>query len=655
MKALLRRAWVCAGLLLLSSAVPAHPAPAASELEQLFDTAAQYRSGQSMQPLRRIEQAIRQSAADSALRKQIELGLIRLLDPASTLEAKEFACQQLAIVGSEASLPGLAGLLRDESTAALACRALSTHPSPKATEILREGLVLLRGPARVQAANILGDRQDSAAVKLLIQLAADTDLATAQAAVLALGKIADPPARDAMVNLRKQPKPELAGAVTEASMNAAEKLATSGDAAAARAIYAELVDASNPANVRRGAFEALLQLDEDAGLQRILTVLRGSDELLKPVAISSMRSLRSESASEEFVRALPELPAQEQIWVLEVLAGRPGTAVRSAIAQSLLSPDAGVRLGAIAAASKSADPSWLPNFVAALGRATNSQERAAVEKALILLPGGPDSDRRIAEQLGQTSGKVKASLMLVLARREAHSAVPGIVEQVGDPELAQTAFAALAALASAEHVPLLLDSLVHLQVPAVRSDAENAVTQALGKIKDPARRADLVCPELSKAPDLEARCSLLRLLPFVADPKALAVLDVARHSSQAQVRDTAIRALTDWPDAQAWESLVAVCKEADTQAHRVLAMNALVRLADDANSNPDARLIERYRLLVQLARTDEDRRLILSALSGAAHPEALALAKSQLANPGVHAEAAVAVERITAALEPKRP
>ena len=266
----------------------AQAADTPNELSQLIRSAASYQTGQSMQPLRRIEQLIRQSATDAPLRGTIEMGLGELLTGESTQEAKQFACQHLSTIGTERTLPAITSLLNSESTASLACQTLVNHPAPQATAALRDALKTAPARVRPEIISALGDRQDGSSVSLLTKLAKDPDRTLARAAILAMGKIADGPARDTIAELRKQPPADLRSAVNEASMRAAEKLASSGEAREAVLIYDALAAPGQPENVRRGAFEALLNLDPDAGEERVLKTLHG-----KPLNVVSKTSLVS--------------------------------------------------------------------------------------------------------------------------------------------------------------------------------------------------------------------------------------------------------------------------------------------------------------------------------------------------------------------------
>lgn len=635
-------------------------------ISQLIDTAARYESGQSMAALRQIEDLARQSLNDDRLRLELEAGLVRLLTSEATVEARQFACQHLATIGTEASLPALENLLKNESSASLAAQALSAHPSPKAGDVLREALPQLRGPTLIQVIGTLGDRQDATSVDALAQLAKSPESGVATAAILAMGKIANPPARAVIAEWRRhlnhpagadtRPIPEeQRRAIYEASMLAAERLVAAQDPGAAVPIYEELISPAHPDNVRRGAFEALLQLDDDGGERRILETLRGSDALLKPVAISGMRALRSPAASEKFAAALPTLPAEEQVWLVEVLAGRRDEAARAAVEASLFSTNAPVRHAAIQALGASADATTVRLFSKALAASPNSGERTRIERALITLPRESEIDAALIDELGRSVASVQASWIRVLARRDIREAFPEILRAADHPATASEAFEALGSLATPEEIPVLLGSLVQLRVPDARSDAEAAVVQALMKTDNLSRRTEPVLAALGKAADRETRSSLLRLLPSCASGDALDALNAARKDPDPQVRDTAIRSLFEWPDAQAWDALMDVRQRAEQANYRALAFNALVRIAETGNATPDAKLFERYRTLLDASQSDEDRRLVLGALSGAAHPVALELAIPLISDAGVKAEAELAVKRIAGSIKQTHP
>lgn len=145
------------------------------------------------------------------------------------------------------------------------------------------------------------------------------------------------------------------------------------------------------------------------------------------------------------------------------------------------------------------------------------------------------------------------------------------------------------------------------------------------------------------------------MLPRCGDAQALALLKSAQADPDPRVRDTAVRALAEWPDASAWEPLVGVYRRGATEAIHGLALRGLVRLAGEENAHPNAMLFDRYRQLLDGAHTDADLRLILGALGGVADPKALPLVLPLLANAGVRPEAEVAVRKIAESIKAKHP
>ena len=553
------------------------PSATPAEIAKIVRDAATYEPGQSREPFRRLEGWVGQSVSDADTRKVLEAGLVELLAPSSTFEARRFACKQLGIMGSKAALPALARLLKSDETAGIACLALTTYPPGKADEALRDALPSAPSSARIQIINTLGDRRDSEAAKPLAQLAGGTDRSVAEAAIASLGKIGDEAAWQAIASLRKAAAPDLGPALTEASVRCAAGLAASGNHKTAIAAYQELLVPSQPAYIRRASLEALLRLDKDRGEERILQAIRGSDSALKPVAIAAVRSLKSKQASERFAAELPRLQPQEQVWMIDSLAARSDPAARAAIEKSLSAPDANVRRAAIVALGRVGEVSSVALFARALANSDDPEERRAIESALIVLSGGAPVDKAILSELKKGSSNTRVGLIAVLARRQGPAANAVLFEETGnpDPAVAQAAFRALGKTARGNDLPAVLRKLVDVRDAAVRAEAESAAAQTLGKVDDAALRSAAVIDAIQRPQTADSIISLLPLLPRCGDAPALTMLKAAQSDHDARVRDAAVRALADWPDASAWDALVGIYRQGSTEALRGLALRGL--------------------------------------------------------------------------------
>ncbi|NQT54173.1 hypothetical protein HQ576_19105, partial [bacterium] len=130
---LLAAAWVCAALVL--------PAVGAAAEDDPFKAVAGYQVGQSRKPLVAVEDIVRAAMADAAKRAAVERKLLALLaSKDATLHCKGFACRQLGLVGSAASVPALAAHLTedDQQLGFMARFALEQIPDPAALGALRK-------------------------------------------------------------------------------------------------------------------------------------------------------------------------------------------------------------------------------------------------------------------------------------------------------------------------------------------------------------------------------------------------------------------------------------------------------------------------------------------------------------------------------------
>lgn len=634
-------------------------AAGAANPDDIATRAARYESGGDIGPILQVERMLGESIGHPARRTQAEAALIRMLAPDATFEARRFACERLAVFGSDAALPAIAALLKDEPTIGLACIALGGLPSDRATALLIDALPAAGPDGRLQIISALGRRGEAAAVPALAALARDADAGLARAAIAALGRIPAQPARDALADLRTSSRGETGPDLAAATLDSAGRLAEHGDAAAAAAIYSETLQTAPCPHIRRGAYEALLHLDADGGMARIQSTLLASprDALLVPVAIAHVARMNNPDASKMFAAAVTNLPPAEQAWMIESLAVRSDADARAAIRAQVASAHSEVRLASIAAVGRLEDGSAVPLLAARLAGGSDAEDKRAADLALTGLRGGAATDQAILDAMVQARGEARVALIGVLARRGAGTAAPALLAEAdgADPAAARAAYQAMAKIGGTEHIPALMDRLVAMKDEALRADAETAAGRALARLPDAAARSRILLDALAATPGPEARGSLLRLLSVAGDAAALAAVRSAMADGDARVRDAAVRALSGWSDASAWDAVEAVYRNPESAAHRALAYRGLVRMAGGTGTSPDAAMMERYRMLAGEARSDDERKLLLGALAGVTHPDAMALALPMLDNPGVRAEAILALRRIISTVKPTHP
>jgi HEAT repeat protein len=229
-------------------------------LDQAFEALKSFDWGQDISVLAAIDEAVVATHGDAAARKDLEDRLIAMLTVEMPLDAKQFVCRKLRVIGTSASVPALAGLLSDPQLSHMARYALERIPTAEAASALRDSLPKLAGPLKVGVISSLGSRKDAASVPALSELLGDGDLTVARAAACALGVIRTPEAAQALA--RTEAADEVKSAVTDASLACAESFLSAGNKGQALAIYKTLIAGEPPKHVKLAATRGILACAE---------------------------------------------------------------------------------------------------------------------------------------------------------------------------------------------------------------------------------------------------------------------------------------------------------------------------------------------------------------------------------------------------------
>lgn len=597
-----------------------------------------------------VSPTLAQDARTSA--KERTDALLAVLNSNAPRKEKHDACRHLAVIGDPRSVPVLAGMLGDAKLSHMARYALETIGDPSVDVALRAAMGTLKGRLRVGVINSIGMRRDVKAVDALTRLLllTGTDADDAAAAAAALGQIATPQAVRALGEFRKIAPAPLRAVAADASLAAAERLVAQGRGKDALGIYEELQAGTWPAHVRLGAFAGSLAADTEKGPARLIQAITGKDATLRAVAIARIDSLKGPNVTRRFAAELPKLPPETQVLLIGVLARRGDPSARPAVIKAASHADAKVRTAALQAIGALGDAGSVELLIGvAAGGRTDPEKRAALASLRALK--GPGVDAAIIRRLGPADPVARAGLIDVLVVRKTVAAVPALIAQAktGSPEVRAAAFKALGKLATPKDLPALLGLLVALKDDAARSEAQRAAIIVARQIPDASARADAALAALKSATATPARCSLLRVLGGIGNAKALAAVGSAFKDSQADVRETAVRALADWPEPNALETLLTIFRTTDNRTHRVLALRGAVRLLEVGGS-PVARRLRTYTELLRTAKRVEDERLVLAGLANVAEPAALAAIEPFLSQADVRGEAELAYLKVARAI-----
>jgi len=575
--------------------------------------------------------------------RQEEARLIQTLRGGGDWAAKDKACRRLQVIGSKTCIPALASLLTDEKLSHIACCALEPMPFPEAARVLREALGKTSGMTKVGVITSLGYRRDKQAVPQLARLLRDTNVDVARAAAAALGRTGTPEAAGALKTFRARAPGPLLSVAAEASLTAAEQLIAQGKKDDAAEMYEELLRPKWPVHARLGAFGGILKARPGEAVSRVIKAVAGKDPALRSVAIANISALGAPGAAERFAAELPKLAADVQAMLIGALArtGDPGVLPAIVSAASSRHPD--VRVAAAKGLGKVGDASTVAVLCKMVAEGRSDAEKQAAAKSLQSLRGD-GVDAALVRGMGAASSSARQALINALVVRDAKSAVPALFEQASGRDKATrvAAFKAIGWLAGAQDLPRLLRALATLVGDDGRKEAELAAVRVSRKITDDTMRGDAALRAFRSATSAAAKHSLLRVLAGIGDVKALAVVKTAMKDRDPGVRDAAVRAMADWPDPRAVDTLLDVFKTAQSEIHRVLALRGCVRLLG-MGGRPAEETVAAYRGLLKLARRTDEKKLVLGGLGKVPSAAARAVVEPMLADATVRAEAEAAL------------
>jgi uncharacterized protein len=608
---------------LLAGPAASLAAPLPASISDSVQAAKAYDYGMPRQPLRTLEQFAPRAAGDPEQRAALAaLMASALAETNTTVAARTFFCQRLAVVGGDAEVPALAQLLENPATADDARIALQAIHGEAAGSALRQALGRLTGRDLVGVIHSLGARRDQAATDALARLLGHADANVGNEAAWSLAMIGTPSSL---------------AAIRQASMEARLLCAARVGGPAAVALYTYLSASSDPA-ARLAGLAGLAGTRSETAVQALSRAAADGDPLVSAGALQLLAHLEGAEATSALVSQLSAPDFSRQVLVLTALADRGDRAAGDAVTLLAGSSNEMVRAAAADALGKVGDARSVA-LLARLAAGESGTVRSSAEDALARL-AAPGADEAVLQGIAAGHADERTALISAAAARSMSSAVPGLLAASGDADakVQTAAFKALGRLAGAAEYPQLVEELA-----AVRNAGlEEAVAETGRRMGDAQARMAPLLVLLNRA-DLspDARTAVLRQVARIGGGEALAGVRGGLKSGDAAVRDSAIRALADWKDGAAMEDLLQIAGSAEVPAHRTLALRGLMRLATESGQ-----VIPWLKRTQPLLKNTGDKQQWLSALGAVSDPEALSMAAAALADADVRAEAALAAARI---------
>ena len=573
--------------------------------------------------------------------KNLELSAIKTIKSDAPRMEKDHACRILRVIGTVDSVEPLGELLADEENSHIARYALDSMKYPEADKVLRDALGKTSGQVKVGIINSLAIRANAQNVDALLPLLEDRDKDVAGAAAWALGRTASGQAISALSKCYKDSSGRMKAAAADGLLCAADQLMARNRLDEALAIYKQLNRSDAPEHVRMGAFAGTIEVQPDKAADLLMEAVKSEDWKIRGMAIDMIVALKGGGVTERFSAGLGRLDAETQVLMLDALVARgEKEALRPVITQAVSSPSAELRTLAIKSLGDIGDAESVKVLVDVLETGADDDDRSLSASSLRRLPG-KGINGQIIESMKKSNTKTKTQLIEILRDRDASEAVDELLAAGSDnnAEVRGTALKALTELAGPEHQNALIKLLVSLKGDTGRSEAERAVISVSRKLdKDTATEPVIAAMDSSTA----TKCSLLRVLGGIGGARAFAVVRRSLEDGNAEVRDTAVRTLADWPDATAARTLLQVIQTTSNRTHRVVALRGCVRQLSVGSVASDEMLDICTELLKGTDRPDE-KKLVLACLGKSDDPVATKIIEPLLSESAVQAEAELAM------------
>lgn len=435
-----------------------------------------YKLGGSRLAMTTFEESIRKAAPSQ--HQAIEQRLLKVLAGAASADFKRWACRQLLVVGSPASIPTVTPYLKEEGWME-ACDVLLSLPGDQGIASLLQALPTLDDERRATLIHAVGPNHAQCAVPALVKYVHDPDNGVSAAALLALSQIRGTSAADALLALKTTTNH--ACRIIEARLNNATVQKAHAPKKSKALFESVFNDAALPAHYRAAALFGLTTLNPKALTTTVVDALRDKDDHLRRAAARALYLLEP-SACENLRNLFPMFPKETQLTILPLWAKRNITSAEPEVLGCLASPDSDLNLSAIVALRQMGTATAIPALltVAAGGGPLAKEAESTLQK----IPG--EAAVKTLKRASQENNAAQATLSVkVLAARMDPGCIPFLLDVAAGSDIkkAEIALTTIKNQATHEALPHLKKLLQ--EKPELKENLAQAISAICKRQQDP--------------------------------------------------------------------------------------------------------------------------------------------------------------------------
>ncbi len=561
--------------------------------------------------------------------------------------AVNFLIQQLQVIGKDDAIPVLTTLLKKETVAGGAARALAQINTPAAEKVLMGVLQQSKGKTLLNVVEALGYSRYTAASSAIGKLAKSKDAELSKVSLNALANIADPRSAEVMENAAKLQgyKPGVTG--TGASyINYINQLNNTGQQQTAAKLSDKLLNdplIQGNTQMQAAALSALTAAKGTSAIPVLVKALESNDIAYRAASLRLLEKFRSADNNKLLASKFSDLSPAAKIQVAGYLTQTADASVMPMLQPLLKDADKDVRAAAITGIAKAGKETSISPLLQFL-KVADESETTTVRDALLQVDSRDIGKSLLKDFDGlPESGKI-AVLEVLAARRsvEASPVVFGILSS-GNQQLRGTAIKALPSVVAGGDLEKIF-SLVKTASPEEITFVQRAIVESSAGISDTAQRAARIISQMKKE-DPAKQALYLDVLADVGGNDAFNAVAHAYNTGDASTKTAAVKAMAKSSFKMAPSFLIATSRKDAGGAAGQLAIAGFTDLAAKGNFAPAQKLLMLTDAM-ELAGDDKTKNRILREVSRMRIFPALVFASRYLEVPALQQEAAQAVMRI---------
>ena len=549
------------------------------------------------------------SGPDRDDQRQVFLGQLHAaLKTASGVEQQTFLINQIQMSGDVSSVDVLSPYLSTPELYEPACRALVQIDQPESGAALLASLAKAQGKNLSSIIQALGDLKYVPAAEAIMNFSEDKNETIAYTAMFSLAALGHLPARDLFES-------RLANADSWNNLRPLyiTWLKNTGDVAANRQVISS-TDDKYDLDIKFAALSNLVALSGEKALPDLMAQVARSDSRLRNAALNLALPLGGTAATGQWTAMIAEQNPECQADIIHMLGKRGDTSALAAVHQLLKSEHEIVRIACAQAAVSLDGEKSLQILIDNLSETKSAAEREAIKSALLQLPNEtiiPPLSKRFTK----LSARAKIVVMDIFVARKAEEQTNIMFTQVPNDSVDVR----IAAINAVAHFPRAedYDQIVAYYMTKLNSPEKKAledfVVAIAGEIKDERKK---IGPVLAEFPALDPpdRIHAINLFKRIGGEMAFNFIYALTASKIKDVKDTALRLVTAWPDRYALDPLIKLAGSKEALNYRVLALRGCLRILQENRMGiyPELAI---YEQLFQVAERDEDKQMILTAMA----------------------------------------